>query len=548
MRSTAEDSWWREAVVYQIYPRSYADANGDGIGDLAGARSRLPYLADLGIDAVWLSPFYTSPLRDGGYDVADYRDVDPRLGTLADIESFIHDAHAMGMRIIIDIVPNHTSSDHPWFQQALRDAPGTGAWQYYHAVRGRGTDGSQLPNDWQSAFGGPAWSPIPGATGWWYLHLFDPSQPDLNWENPLVRAEFESILRFWFDRGVDGFRIDVANSLVKKAGYPDAGDDAEAHMELRTVARDRPHWDRDEVQDIWSSWRSVADAYDPPRMFVSEAWVDTPERLSRYISPGRLHTSFNFDYLKAPWSAERIRTIVDSSLAATHSVDAPCTWVLSNHDVWRHRSRLAPVDDRGEPDLARGLDRARAATLFMLGLPGSAYLYQGEELGLPEVLDLDDDVRQDPVFVRTHGLNKGRDGCRVPIPWSGAEPSYGFGAGRASWLPQPAEWAQMSVGAQQGVPGSTLEFYRAALQVRRREPALGDGVLVWLTTPTDAAGFERPARDGGRPVRVVLNTGFAPMALPDSLGEVILASRDEAVTESGGMRTLTGESAVWLLG
>lgn len=548
----ADHDWWRHAVIYQVYPRSFADADGDGMGDLPGVISRLDYLADLGVDAVWLNPFYVSPQNDAGYDVADYRNVDPRFGDVSDAEHLIRQAHARGLRVLFDIVPNHTSSEHPWFVEAMRTPPGTGIWSRYHCAPGTGPDMTEPPNDWRSVFGGPGWSPIPDPdtgepTGWWYLHLFDATQPDLNWNDPEVVAEHERVLRFWFDRGVDGFRIDVAHGLVKAEGYPDSGEPQIVPTVMAEEVPERPQWDQPGVHEIFRGWRRVADSYDPPRVFCGEVWVSTPEQHAMYLRPDELHTAFNFHFLKTQWDAAHVREIVDHSLATAGQVGAPCTWVLSNHDVWRHVSRFAPWAGDGF-DLDAGLRRARAASLLMLGLPGSAYVYQGEELGLPEVVDLPDDVREDPTFHRTNGEIKGRDGCRVPVPWSGTEPSYGFGPGTKSWLPQPDSWARLSVAAQDGVPGSTLEMYRAALAVRRTEPALGDGAMEWLDLgEPDVVAFRRSDPEGADVV-VVVNLGSDPVQLPAS--EVLVGSTPAMTFTRGsgaaGAVDLPAESAAWL--
>ncbi|MFV2119442.1 glycoside hydrolase family 13 protein, partial [Streptomyces sp. Act-28] len=443
--------WWRDAVIYQVYVRSFADSDGDGIGDLRGARERLPHLARLGADAVWLTPFYASPQADGGYDVADYRTVDPVFGDLADADDLVRAAHGLGLRVLVDIVPNHTSDRHPWFREALA---GRGR-DRYHFRPGKGPEGSLPPNDWESVFGGPAWTRV--ADGSWYLHLFAPQQPDLNWENEEVRAEFASVLRFWLDLGVDGFRVDVAHGMVKAPGLPDIGSREQARL---IGAQQLPFFDQDGVHEIHREWRRLLDSYGGRRIAVAEAWAPTPERLALYVRPDELHQAFNFHYLRCPWEAGELRRVIDESLRATATVGAPTTWVLSNHDVVRHTTRLG------------GLRRARAAALLMLALPGSAYLYQGEELGLPEVTDLPDELRQDPAFHRGEGQEGLRDGCRVPIPWTRDGSSYGFGPG-GSWLPQPEGWGALSVAAQTGDPASTLELYRAALAVRREHPALG---------------------------------------------------------------------------
>ncbi|MET0450113.1 MAG: glycoside hydrolase family 13 protein, partial [Aeromicrobium sp.] len=449
--------WWRDAVIYQIYPRSWADADGDGIGDLPGITARLPHLATLGVDAVWLSPFYTSPQHDAGYDVADYRDVDPLFGTLDDFDAMTARAHELGLRVIVDIVPNHSSNEHVWFQAALASAPGSPERARYLFRDGLGAGGDEPPNNWVSNFGGRAWTRVTeadGTPGQWYLHLFDTSQPDFDWTHPEVRAELEDVLRFWLDRGVDGFRIDVAHGLVKADGLPDTDLGLDASTDATALA---PMWDQPGVHDIYRSWRALADSYgvdgeDADRILCAEAWVLPAEALARYVREDELHQSFNFEYLMTPWLAADQRETITHSLAQAAAVGAPQTWVLSNHDVVRHATRLGFPQTPGlqkiegigaddpQPDSALGLRRARAATAVMLALPGSAYLFQGEELGLPEATRLPDEVRQDPTFAHTDGASKGRDGCRVPVPWEDGDPSFGFGPADAAWLPQPAEY------------------------------------------------------------------------------------------------------------
>ncbi len=541
------NDWWRSAVIYQVYIRSFADGDGDGLGDIAGLRSRLDHIASLGVDAVWINPWYPSPMADAGYDVIDYRDVEPRFGTLADAEALIADAHALGMRVLLDIVPNHTSDKHPWFADALAAGPGSPARERYVFRPGRG---DQPPNDWMANFGGPAWTQV--ADGEWYLHLFAPEQPDVNWEHPDVRADFETTLRFWFDRGVDGFRIDVAHSLIKQPGLPDVGDLVypRKHVEVDgqwvlPPWRPHPHWDRDEVHEVYREWRAVADSYDPPRVFVAEAWVDEPERLSHYLRPDELHTAFNFGYLVAPWSGPEMRKAIDDTLGEHIAVGAPPTWVLSNHDVVRHLSRYArdkqiPGAHRLQElqdlpyDLAVGERRSRAALLLTLALPGGAYVYQGEELGLPEVEDLPLDTLQDPTWERSGHTDRGRDGCRVPIPWSGDAPPYGFTTAARTWLPQPANWAARTVAAESGDPSSMLELYRAALHLRRARPELGDGPMQWRPE----AGGDVIAFDRGSGFACLVNMGATPVPLP--AGTVLLAS--DALEND----TLPGDTAVWL--
>ncbi len=535
--------WWRDAVVYQIYPRSWADSDGDGIGDLPGITSRLEHLARLGVDAVWLSPFYTSPQHDAGYDVADYRDVDPLFGKLADADALVERAHELGLRVIFDIVPNHSSSDHRWFQEALRSEPGGAARARYVFRDGHGPDGAEPPNNWESNFGGSAWERVTeadGRPGQWYLHLFDVTQPDFDWTNPEVAAEMESVLRFWLDRGVDGFRIDVAHGLVKEPGLPDA---PEEQQDFDRTA-EMPMWDQPGVHEIYRSWRRVTDDYAVPgqdrdRILCAEAWVTPAESLALYVRPDELHQSFNFGFLMTPWVAADLRQEIQASLDAVAAVGAPQTWVLSNHDVVRHATRLGYPQKSGrlhiggigaddpQPDTALGLRRARAATTVMLALPGSAYLYQGEELGLPEHTTLPDEVRQDPTWFRSEHTQRGRDGCRVPMPWEHQAPGLGFGPSGETWLPQPEEYAELAVDVQDGVDGSTLELYRALLRLRsQHRPGRGD--LAWVETGDDVLCFDVPsARDGV--VRVLANLGTTPIELPE--GEVLVTSAPLAGTE-----------------
>ena len=539
----AVPSWWQTAVVYQVYIRSFADGNGDGIGDIQGMRARLPYLAQLGVDAIWINPWYPSPMADAGYDVADYRDIEPSYGTLDEAQTLISEAHALGIRVLLDIVPNHTSDEHVWFRAAVADEPG--ARQRYHFRAGRGADGALPPNNWQSVFGGPAWTQV--ADGDWYLHLFAPGQPDLDWGHHEVRAEFEDILAFWFDRGVDGFRIDVAHGLVKQAGLPDT---AEAVDAAQTLVQDRaghPAWDQDGVHEVYRGWRSVADRYSPDRVFIAEAWVSSNERLARYLRPDELHTAFQFDFLRTPWRAQSLRAVIDDAIGAAASVGAPPTWVLSNHDVTRTVTRFARSQPthlietdwerarwaKEDPDHALGRRRARAAALVQLALPGTAYVYQGEELALEEIEDLPDAVRQDPTWVQSGFADVGRDGCRIPLPWTATSAPYGFAPeeGAPTWLPQPGHWAQHSVEAQDRDPDSTLNLYRAALRLR---PSLwrDAGAVTWLDVDPEVAAFER----GG--AQCWVNTGDIGVTLPSSA--VVLSSTP------GVGRVLPPDSAVWL--
>ncbi|PUA82530.1 glycoside hydrolase family 13 protein [Nocardioides currus] len=503
--------WWRDAVIYQVYVRSFADADGDGVGDLAGITSRLPYLADLGVDALWITPFYTSPQHDHGYDVADYRDIDPLFGDLGDADTLIARAHELGLRVIVDLVPNHSSDEHEWFRAALAAEPGSPERARYLFRTGR-DGGATPPNNWVSVFGGPAWTRV-GDTDQWYLHLFDSTQPDFDWRNPEVGDMFEEVLRFWLDRAVDGFRIDVAHGLYKEASLRDQVVEADGapasdagEMIERSVT-DEPMWDQPEVHDVYRRWAKVLDEYGEDRMAVAEAWTQTVESMARFVRPDELDQAFNFAWLLADWSAEAFGQVITDTLAAAEIVGAAPTWVLSNHDVTRHVTRYGG----GET----GLDRARAATMTMLALPGASYLYQGEELGLEQV-DVPPAARQDPSWFRTGEV--GRDGCRVPMPWGGDAAPYDFGPGTGQpWLPQPTDWKQLTAEAQTGVPGSTLEFYREALAARRSAFAgAGADVEMLGGHGPDVLAFRRGD------VTVVLNCGTSAVALP--VGEVVLSS------------------------
>ena len=533
--------WWRRAVVYQIYPRSFADGNGDGTGDLAGVRSRLGYLRDLGIDAIWFNPWYLSPLADGGYDVTDYRQIDPRFGTVAEAEALIAEAHELGIKVIADIVPNHTSDRHPWFLEAIKAGPGDPSRDRYHILPGRGEDGGEPPNNWRSVFGGPAWHRL--GDGEWYLHLFAPEQPDVNWANPEVAVEYDAVLRFWLDRGVDGFRVDVANSLTKDMTYPDVATEAQEVLSSNRIAN-HPHWDRDDVHPIIRRWRSLLDTYDGDRMMVAEAWVSA-ESYPLYLRPDEYHQVFNFDLLLAGWDRDDMASIIAESIAKAADVGSTPTWVLSNHDVMREATRYGlpnGTDWRSWPvtgphdllDSEVGLRRARAAALVILSLPGSAYVYQGEELGLPEVWDLPEDVLDDPVWERSGHTQRGRDGCRVPIPWTMEGPSFGFGEA-AGWLPQPADFAGYSVEAQSGMSSSTLELYRRAIAARRVH-CTDDEHITMLDMGDDVLAFCR-----GTGLRCLVNFGSTPIDLPEYATMVVASNADQNDT------VLEPDSAVWLL-
>jgi alpha-glucosidase len=524
-----------------VYIRSFADGNGDGIGDLAGVRSRLRYLLELGVDAIWFTPWYLSPLADGGYDVADYRAIDPAFGSLAEAERLIAEARDLGIRTIVDIVPNHVSDQHPWFQAALASAPGSPERARFWFRPGRGRDGDEMPNEWVSNFSGPTWTRTQnpdGTPGEWYLHLFSAQQPDLNWSHPDVRAEHEAVLRFWFDRGVAGVRIDSAALLVKDPALPEVPADPRPG--------EHPNTDRDELHDIYRGWRGVADSYSDNRILVGEIWLPDIERFAKYLRPDELHTAFNFDFLARPWDAASLKESIDSTLAAHAPVGAPATWVLSNHDVTRPVTRYGQEDSsfafatkrHGTPtDLELGRKRARAAALLCAALPGSLYIYQGEELGLDEVQDLPAHQLQDPMYLRSGGADPGRDGCRVPLPWSGTRPPFGFspaGATAEPWLRQPGRWTELTVEAEQEDPRSMLSLYRSMLVIRRENTDLVEGNLRWLASADDVLSFAR-----GERFVCVTNFSSHPIELPSGCS-LLLASAD--LTEG----RLPSDASAWL--
>ncbi|ANY07869.1 glycoside hydrolase family 13 protein [Pseudonocardia sp. HH130630-07] len=546
-----EQDWWRNAVVYQVYIRSFADGIGDGTGDIAGLHAKLDHLARLGVDAIWINPWYPSPLADGGYDVADYRAINPMFGDTAQAEALIAAAHERDIRVLLDIVPNHHSSDHAWFRRALAAAPGSRERERYVFRDGRGPGGAEPPNNWESMFGGPAWERVPD--GQWYLHLFDVTQPDVNWADPEVREDFATTLRFWFDRGVDGFRIDVANSMLKDPELPDLVPGVNDVQD-----GGHPYLDREDVHAVYRSWREIAEDYDPPKVYVAEAWVPDPERLARYLRPDELQTAFSFNFLTAAWIAEDLRRNIDDAIAENTAVGAPATWVLSNHDVCRHPSRLARTPEAGrgwslddvvdlpaDPEL--GLRRARAAALLMLALPGTVYLYQGEEFGLPEVEDLPEKLLDDPTWERSGHTRRGRDGCRVPLPWAAGEPSFGFSLGHpdppAPWLPQPEVFARHAADAQEADPDSVLHLYRDALTLRRAHPALGGGTLTWQDSLEGTLALSRTSDDGAEGdagFTALVNVSSAPVSLPED-AEVMLTSAP--LTHRG---ELPADTTAWL--
>lgn len=526
--------------MYQIYPRSFADANGDGIGDLKGITEKVPYLKELGIDAVWLSPFYPSALKDGGYDVADYRDVDPKIGTLEDFDVMMEAFNKVDIKVMVDIVPNHSSDDHVWFQEALKAPIGSAARDKFIFRDGLGEKKDQPPSDWDCLFGGSAWEPV--GDGQWYLHLFDTSQPDFNWENREVRDDFIKTLRFWADKGVKGFRIDVAHGLTKDMSLPlpnqkEMKQKWDEKMENGAGSNIHRLWDRDEVHEIYREWRKVFDEYNPPLTAVAEAWVAS-DRKHLYASSDGLGQSFSFDMLMCNYDCKEFKDTIAQSLKDSQATDGSTTWVFSNHDVVRHATRYGIPDavqkgglsfasfckeylksggTKPKCNFEQGLQRARAATLMMLALPGSAYLYQGEELGLPEVVEIPDEQRQDPTFFRTKKDEIGRDGCRVPLPWTKEGTNFGFGSGKPAHLPQPDWMGEYSVEALDKAQSSTLNLYRKALNLRKKIQSAEE--LEWVDSGAEVLHFKRP---GGW--EVVMNFGEHAVDVPK--GELLVASEE----------------------
>ncbi|MEY4424444.1 MAG: hypothetical protein RJB56_71 [Actinomycetota bacterium] len=552
--------WWRSSVIYQIYPRSFADGNGDGMGDLKGITEKLPYLADLGVDAIWCSPFFKSPQKDAGYDVSDYKDIDPIFGDLQDFDALVSASKKLGIKVIVDLVPNHSSDQHELFQAALAAPEGSPERGIYIFRDGKGQNGELPPNNWPSVFGGNAWTRTTnadGTPGQWYLHIFDSSQPDFDWTNPAVLDMFDDVLRFWLDRGAAGFRIDVAHGMIKRAGLPDievidttmggAKAKDEKDMTFAEIEAFNPYWGQPEVHPIIRRWRKVLDEYDD-RLMAAEAWLGPLDRMAHWVRPDEYHQAFNFGYLACPWDKAEMTEVINESLRAFGKVGAPSTWVLSNHDVIRHATRFAyepdmlPPQGDGigpdfpQPDEAKGLRRARAASAFMLGLPGGAYIYQGEELGLPEHTTLGGAYRQDPTFARTQGKRVGRDGCRVPLPWvSKANESNGFSSTGESWLPQPSSYARYARDLQDGVAGSTLEVYKRVLKVRKQFN-LGAGNFKWAPEFMD----ETTLAYINNGVLVLSNLAGDPVVIP--AGEILATTQADLTIEG----ELEHDQTVWI--
>jgi alpha-glucosidase len=547
-KSIKSPQWWRTAVIYQIYPRSFADGNGDGIGDLVGTTARLESLKSLGIDAIWFSPFFKSPQKDAGYDVADYKTIDPLFGTNEEFYELLAKAHSLGLRIIVDIVPNHSSDQHELFQAALKAAPGSPEREMYVFRDGKGENGELPPNNWESVFGGNAWTRITeadGSLGQWYLHIFDSSQPDFNWENPKVTELFEDILSFWLDKGVDGFRIDVAHGLVKEVGLPDVKVEATHVVGEKDRETEHPFWGQEGVHEIIRGWRKLLNQYDD-RAMCAEAWVLPISRMAKWVREDEYHQTFNFGYLETPWERKALEKVVIESLHEFGKVGAPSTWVLSNHDTIRHTSKYGvpsiPLHGQGigpnseQPDEALGLRKARAATAFMLGLPGGAYIYQGEELGLPEHTMLEGKYRQDPTWFRTNGEKVGRDGCRVPLPWeANGGPSFGFNTTGKSWLPAPESFKRYARDVQEGVAGSTLELYKRLIK-ERKEFAMGSGEFRF------APEYSSDSTLGYINNGVLVISNFGPDSVNVPAGKLLVTTQHDLTVEG----VLEHDQTAWI--
>jgi alpha-glucosidase len=512
--------WWRGAVFYEVYIRSFADSNDDGIGDLPGVTSKLEYVKGLGVDAIWITPFYPSPQKDHGYDVADYYDVNPEYGTLADFDHLVATAHELGLKVLVDLVPNHTSNQHPWFQAARSSREDPHRDLYYFSDSK--SDGGP-PNNWESAFGGSAWTKDE-SSGQWYLHLFAPEQPDLNWWNPEVPQEFEKILKFWLDRGADGYRIDVASALFKRRDMADRPMVKDPSTGLPSPDAKFKFTDQPEVHGVYRAWRRILNGYQPPRVLVGE--IFDPSRQARYILPDQLDMAFAL--VRARWSAPLWKQSIEVDRRASPGPIAAPSWTQSNHDVIRHVTRL------GGGFIGRA--RARASLLLLLGLPGQVFLYQGEELGLEEA-KVPPDRRQDPFFIQSRGKEAGRDGCRVPLPWHKGQPNAGFSKA-APWLPMPGGWDGFAVDAQAGSAGSMLVFYQRVLALRRRLVGILPNRLRWCPSPEGVLVYER-----GR-LTVAVNFLARQVEVP-ARGQLLVGSHPLTRSRNGRLK-LPANSGAWI--
>ena len=497
--------WWQHGVIYQIYPRSFQDSNGDGIGDLRGIEGRLDHLVDLGVDAIWISPIYPSPMKDFGYDVADYCGVDPRFGALDDLDALIAATHARGLKLLLDLVPNHSSDQHPWFveSRSFRDNPKRDWYLWREPAPGGGP-----PNNWISDFGGSAWE-WDEASGQYYYHAFLKEQPDLNWRNPEVREAIYAAMRFWFDRGVDGFRIDVLWHMIKHCDFPDNPANpaytpamGEMHRVLQLHSTDQP-----EVHGIAAEMRAVADDY-PQRVLIGEIYLPI-ERLMHYYGreTPEVHLPFNFQLIDAPWEARSLARLIADYEAALPPGGWP-NWVLGNHDRPRVAAKL-------------GEAQARVAAMLLLTLRGTPTIYYGDEIGLADV-SIPPELVQDPRELNEPGLGLNRDPVRTPMPWDGS-PNAGFTSG-ASWLPLNEDWQKRNVASQSADPASMLNLYRALLRLRRTHPALSIGDFLPVECEGDVLAYERSHR--GEKLLVALNLGDEEQALllPDPVSSLLLST------------------------
>ena len=564
--SATHRAWWKDALIYQVYPRSFADGNGDGIGDLQGIIDHLDYLQGLSVDGIWMSPCFPSPQRDHGYDVSDYFDINPEYGDLQLFDDLVAEGRKRGIRIMLDVVPNHCSIDHEWFQAALKAGRGSPLRERFYFRDGRGENGELPPNNWMSIFGGAAWSRVTepdGTLGQWYLHVFDAGQPDMNWEHDDVKKHFDDMLTFWFDRGVEGFRVDAVAVVGKTAGLPDGPEPLPGESAAAAATRNTHFQHQEVAHGYWRRWRALIDRYEaehPGRelVTVSEAYTSgDPMQLLRYVQPDQFHQSFAFDLMLAPWIARHIREATDGVYRTLSENGASLSWTLNNHDTQRSVTRYGRANADSEEsftgnnlvyndsdvDLALGLRRHRAMLLYVAALPGAFYLYQGEEMGLPEWLDLPDDRREDPVFLRTGGKEKGRDGCRVPLPWS-SDPTTSFGFSTppvtgAPWLPQPTWWGDFNMAEHDGVFGSVLELYREVLAKRREIDKASE--LIWMLHDDPAFADDVVAFRRGT-VLVVMNVTSRDVKIPESvIGSASVWARSEPV--SGNV--IPANSAVW---
>lgn len=572
MIESTQRPWWQDALIYQVYIRSFADSNGDGIGDVDGIRSRLDHIAGLGVDAIWLNPCYPSPQSDHGYDIANYFDIHDEYGTLDDFDRLVAEAGERGIKILMDLVPGHCSEEHRWFTAALAAGPGSPERARFYFRDGTGENGQEPPNNWQSAFGGPAWTRVDEGVddSQWYLHTFAREQPDLDHTNPDVQRLFVEIFEFWFDRGVEGFRVDAVSGVGKHPDLPDqppVGPDAG----VLDVTWLNPYLVfRPEGHDVWRRFRTSVDAYmerhpDRELMMVAEAYaVRRPEIVRAFTAPDQFHQMFSFDLMMTPWEKHSIERAMLDPLAILQETGVAPAWTLNNHDIQRIVTRLGRGDahrpeswtnnnlalSRADVDIALGERRARAMASLIFALPGSLYLYQGEEFGLPEVFDIPDERREDPVFERTGGAEIGRDGCRVPLPWTDdVRSSYGFSVPRQDgcveepWLPQPAGWGDRSMTSLDGIESSTLGLYRK----------LGDARSLHASTqPLDAEPVELGAglvgvRRGN--LLVIVNTTTDPIEL-DTNRDGLASAEPVFVSEPDEMLTpgvIPANSTIWFV-